>query len=161
MAPCTSSSSAISPALKEVKMKFWLVFALFGLLAITVGVHAEEGTAEPEPSPEGTAEPSPHESAPSQEASAEPTPEPVATNEDDVEDVGEEVENEIDEVEDKEGEEIVDEYIEEEETVELVEGEPAPSTEARDSTTPGSASQAGLYLPSLLFSALVLIKFAH
>lgn len=62
----------------KVKMKFWLVFALFGLLAITVGVHAEEGTAEPEPSPEGTAEPSPHESAPSQEASAEPTPEPEA-----------------------------------------------------------------------------------
>nr|XP_053655142.1 uncharacterized protein LOC128704121 isoform X6 [Cherax quadricarinatus] len=81
MAPCTSSSSAISPALKEVKMKFWLVFALFGLLAITVGVHAEEGTAEPEPSPEGTAEPSPHESAPSQEASAEPTPEPAPRNE--------------------------------------------------------------------------------
>ncbi|KAK8729878.1 hypothetical protein OTU49_008360 [Cherax quadricarinatus] len=106
-------------------MKFWLVFALFGLLAITVGVHAEEGTAEPEPSPEGTAEPSPHESAPSQEASAEPTPEPAPRNESSV---------------------IMTE---------------APSTEARDSTTPGSASQAGLYLPSLLFSALVLIKFAH
>ncbi|XP_069156207.1 translation initiation factor IF-2 isoform X2 [Procambarus clarkii] len=116
-------------------MKFWLVLALFGLVALTVCVHAEEQDASPEPEsepePEVTPEPTPkdHEHDPSKDdaegAAAEPTSEPAMVN------------------------------------VSSTVTPGAPSTEAQDSPGRSGSSVASLYLPALFSGALVALKLLH
>ncbi|XP_071536391.1 uncharacterized protein [Panulirus ornatus] len=160
-----------------VKMKFWLGFALFSLVALTVGVVGQEGEEAPArdttpvvPEEVPSSEPVPGTAAAAaDDASAEPVPETVATKDEEeevqdqvVEEVEKEMEEEVVEHDEIEHEEVkvVDENVQEE-TVESVAGEPAsPSTEAQDSSE-GGTSQVCLYFPTIFISALLALKFAH